>query len=683
MYKINIVKLVTVCLKQIYSFIILIPFVFISSFVQANDGNLFLDETMLMFVGEDLPVVTLASRMPESPASAPAIVSVVDRTMIDTFGYDTLAKLLATEPGFYMLQRSRGTVPFLRGIPDSVLFLYDGVPIAMDVTKHLLPLDHEFSMNSVKRVEIVRGPGSVLWGADAFAGVVNVVPFSGKDRSGVEVKLISDMDDMLGSYASYGKADNKWDTFISVSAMKDRYYDDTFLVAKDIGSKSDLPLETGRLKPSSYLEITGNAHWDNWLTVSGRFSDFKRRYTMSDTTFLSWAGERESPMSYLKASMTKIWGASHWTLTSYYQNIEYKVTDVDLKRSQRNNLYYSELLWDRRILQKGMMTAGFSYRANYVKGAIVEDHFLPASLKPSNTFYVPKIEQADYDNNLKSLFAQYRHKLRMVECWIGGRIDDNSQYNSTASYNFGFNYPFLENWRFKSAFGTAYRSPYAGQFFDRNKQRNSDAISTINAQLSWYPVEVTEISLTTFYSTLSDHVQEDPYGGISMPTDHEFIGTEINAKTSIQKLLDIYARLTAIHSWGEKAKYTILKYVYIRPDGTNEAYYDNWDQPVNGGPGIMGGLGCTWHLHSKLDASLDANMAESIPYTFAKDTVAGRFKQPILINLTIKWRDILVKNNQITLQVDNLLDERYHISGIYGPEKSEPITLYVDWSFRY
>lgn len=58
-----------------------------------------------------------------------------------------------------MAQKEWGTQPYLRGIPDSVLFLYDTVPLGSDVSKFLHPLDRELSLAPVKRVEIIRGRG--------------------------------------------------------------------------------------------------------------------------------------------------------------------------------------------------------------------------------------------------------------------------------------------------------------------------------------------------------------------------------------------------------------------------------------------------------------------------------------------------------------------------------------------
>ena len=145
------------------------------------------DDTMLMFVGEDLEVLSIASRREESARQAPAVAGVVTRDMMGDRGMFTLSDVLAQTPGFYMAQKEWGTRPYLRGIPDSVLFLYDTVPLQSDMSKSVHPLDDELSLAPVKRVEIIRGPGSVLWGADAFAGIVNIVPMTGKDLNGVEI----------------------------------------------------------------------------------------------------------------------------------------------------------------------------------------------------------------------------------------------------------------------------------------------------------------------------------------------------------------------------------------------------------------------------------------------------------------------------------------------------------------
>jgi outer membrane receptor for ferrienterochelin and colicin len=104
------------------------------------------NDTLLMFVGEDLEVLSIASRRRQSAWQAPAVVHVMTREEIHERGIQTLSDALAMEPGFYMAKKEWGTRPYLRGIPDSVLFLYDTVPTGSDTSKSLHSLDHELSL---------------------------------------------------------------------------------------------------------------------------------------------------------------------------------------------------------------------------------------------------------------------------------------------------------------------------------------------------------------------------------------------------------------------------------------------------------------------------------------------------------------------------------------------------------
>jgi len=130
----------------------------------------------LLFVGEDVAVLTLASKHPEDPSRAPAIAQVITEEEIRAGGFRTLGELLRTVPGLWVAPAPGGPHPYFRGIPEGFLLLYDGVPLSSDSTKTLYQLGEEIALAGVARVEIVRGPGSVLWGPDAFAGLINIVP---------------------------------------------------------------------------------------------------------------------------------------------------------------------------------------------------------------------------------------------------------------------------------------------------------------------------------------------------------------------------------------------------------------------------------------------------------------------------------------------------------------------------
>ena len=274
------------------------------------------DDTLLMFVGEDLNVLSIASRRQESAWQAPAVANVVTRKEIRERGAHTLKQVLEAEPGFYMAKKEWGTEPYLRGIPESVLFLYDTVPLGSDISKFLHPLDHELSLAPVKRVEIIRGPGSVLWGPDAFAGIVNVVPMTGKDLSGAETGVsFGGPGDQRGFYLNMGHDAGPWNAFLSVSGREGTEDDEECTLVRFWGDGEPPPVPPedryGTEQPgmSQYLEASGNFSFRDWFTLSGMISDYKRPYAMSGVTKtgeeLTWRESRSAPFGFIKLEAKK------------------------------------------------------------------------------------------------------------------------------------------------------------------------------------------------------------------------------------------------------------------------------------------------------------------------------------------------------------------------------------------
>jgi len=146
-----------------------------------------LDDTEALFFGEE--TVTVATRTPEPLHTAPSVATVVTRATIRERGLQTLAELLATLPGFYVQPDERRLHVLSRGLSDGVLVLVDGVPRLSDADRLDVLVDHRLDLTHVARVEVLRGPGTSLWGPGALAGVVNVVTLDGSDVPGLQAEV--------------------------------------------------------------------------------------------------------------------------------------------------------------------------------------------------------------------------------------------------------------------------------------------------------------------------------------------------------------------------------------------------------------------------------------------------------------------------------------------------------------
>jgi len=137
--------------------------------------------------------VTAASRTTEDVEDAPSSVSIISQRELSAMRYPTIGEALRGLPGVYAWNdRSYLTVGFrglgrLGGYGNRVLVLVDGQPLNDNwLGSSYLGYDARVGLEDVERIEVVRGPGSVLYGTNAFSGVINLVTRK-PTRSGGEV----------------------------------------------------------------------------------------------------------------------------------------------------------------------------------------------------------------------------------------------------------------------------------------------------------------------------------------------------------------------------------------------------------------------------------------------------------------------------------------------------------------
>ena len=128
----------------------------------------------------DLPVVLSVSRLAQPLPDAPAATTVIDRELIRLSGFRDIADLLRLAPGFNVGHAS-GNRPVVAyhglsdGFPRALQVLVDGrsvyTPAIGGVNWDYLPL----AIDDIERIEIIRGPNAVTYGANAFFGVVNII----------------------------------------------------------------------------------------------------------------------------------------------------------------------------------------------------------------------------------------------------------------------------------------------------------------------------------------------------------------------------------------------------------------------------------------------------------------------------------------------------------------------------
>ncbi len=136
---------------------------------------------------EDL--VVTATRFEQKVAEAPAIVQIFRAEHFRDWGIDTVADALRLLAGVYVrpVRTSQWTAIFrgtLTSDNNKFLLLVDGVPWR-DAVYGWAWIDRYLTLANVRQIEVVRGPGSAMYGSNAFAGVINVITRRGDDVDGL------------------------------------------------------------------------------------------------------------------------------------------------------------------------------------------------------------------------------------------------------------------------------------------------------------------------------------------------------------------------------------------------------------------------------------------------------------------------------------------------------------------
>ena len=144
--------------------------------------------------------VTLVTRQPEQVGTAAAAVSVITREDIRRSGVTTLADAIALADGVHVARFNNGTWSisargFNGSTPNKLLVMVDGrnefTPLFAGVFWNTL----DYVLDDIERIEVIRGPGATLWGANAVNGVINIVTRHARDTRGTFVSVTSGNED--------------------------------------------------------------------------------------------------------------------------------------------------------------------------------------------------------------------------------------------------------------------------------------------------------------------------------------------------------------------------------------------------------------------------------------------------------------------------------------------------------
>ncbi len=220
--------------------------------------------------------VSIASGTAKTLSQSAAVTSVITAEQIATMGATDLHEILETVPGLHVtIQPVTNDYTYtMRGIRNDtnseVLLMMNGTRFSTPqqgthMAGMIIPVE------AIQRVEVIRGPGSALYGADAFAGVINIVTKKAADLDGVTLGARGGNADTKSAWGQYGGQWQDWDVAASLQYSHNGIAPDRVINA-DAQSQIDAALGTHASLTPGPMQ-TQNERWNGHLNLQRKHWD--------------------------------------------------------------------------------------------------------------------------------------------------------------------------------------------------------------------------------------------------------------------------------------------------------------------------------------------------------------------------------------------------------------------------
>lgn len=249
---------------------------------------------LLLF--QEIPTVFTVSKKEQLITDSPSAVSIITDEEIRASGATNIPDLLRMVPGVDVMAISATDINVnLRGFnkesSHKLLVLIDGRSVYLDFMGIVLWESLPITMEEIKRIEVVKGPGSAIWGANAYSGIINIVTKRPEEMRGTTVSATyGEQDTLIGSIIHAGR-EGKTSYKVAAGWKQTDHWGENNWGPAAVRDEDDRALEAKKANFMVDHQLAGNAG----LTLSGGIDD-----SNGDTLTALDVYERENRASFLK-----------------------------------------------------------------------------------------------------------------------------------------------------------------------------------------------------------------------------------------------------------------------------------------------------------------------------------------------------------------------------------------------
>ena len=657
-------------------------------------------------------IVTVATKTKMTAQEVPSVVTVITGEEIRNMGARNIIDVLRTVPGFDLVKS--GGIPLqpmhIRGLSspsnEKVKIMINGHSMQVFWGGPHLHFDR-LPIGSIKKVEIIRGPGSALYGTGAFLGVINIITKEGGDEPS-RVSFEGGSFDTAKSSAELSLGNDRLKTYI----YAEHYRTDGYDGAIESDRAAVLPI----FAPSASRELTDETEYHTFqanlsydsLYFSAFFQKVDAEIPVGIASVLT--DEDDIGTSYAFAELgygLPTGDRGNLRMRAYYDYGDYKSLLEDMPEETgemyagfpegegthsgvqaKRSVTGVELTADCEPYPGIGLVAGSSYEyirqsdaksyANYnftgkpleIDGEIYPTfpfrHF-PGRILPDSAKWNRNTDRdiaAAYVQgifDLKEIFS-LKGSTENLTLTLGGRYDSYDDVGSSANPRLGIVWAPTEKFWFKVLYGKAFRAPDFVLLYLQNTPArgnpdlNPEELTTAEGLVGYHFTRTVSGSLTGFYVKAENLIQymEEMYENVGKT---ESYGVEAELRAAFGKDRYAYLNLT----WQDVSDTT---HSAIVSEGGQTYVHDDFHPGM--APEFYGNAGVNYGFSDRISANISLNyvgerersgkkiwVGEVLTRKDQRDPVAERW----LLNTSLTFRDFLAKGTELQISGFNLLDE--------------------------
>ena len=494
----------------------------------------------------------MATGAKQSTERAPSVTTVITAQDIEAIGAIDLDDILKTVPGLHVSKSFlvENSIYAIRGMHSTnnpeVLMLVNGIPIKTLFFGNRHQAWGGMPVNSIARIEIVRGPGSAVFGADAFSGVINIITKTKDDINGTEIGVRAGSFDTQDTWILHG---SNWKGF-DISAALEFHNTDGHreIIEADAQTYFDTvhntnvslvpgPANISRRNMDARLDIA-KGNWQFRTGYQGR-RDMGLNVGVAQSLDIDGRYEADrinADLTYHNPILTKYWDVT--AQVSHYDAV-YRAKNQTINPAGFNNTYPGGRVGSPAIYESNARfdLSGFYSRftkhlirvgTGYYYGDLYKftqrmnfgrDPATGKPLSPDNTRFV---ELADTSFAAVRETSRQNWYLFLQDTWsfkpdweltTGIRYDDYSDFGSTINPRIALVWQTSSHFTTKLLYGTAFRAPSFTELYNKaplskgNPDLKPEIIQTLELAFDYRATEKLNLALNLFTYKIDDVIR--------------------------------------------------------------------------------------------------------------------------------------------------------------------------------